>query len=183
MGFLKSESGEPQGPYVSAYDGNRPFMERQIDASLFEDNDGSVYFVWQGRFLRKLNEAMDGFDSEIVELKTVDDEQVGYEGIFMTRVGDWYMVLAAEWNGGQNRTCGTYDMMYSVSRELTGPYSRRRVGVPHGGHSTMFRDKLGNWNLAIFGNDRSAPFRARPGVIPLKIRDTGDDLLVEPALG
>ena len=101
----------------------------------------------------------------------------------MTRVGDWYIVLAAEWNGGQNRTCGTYDMMYSVSRELTGPYSRRRVGVPHGGHSTMFQDKQGNWNLAIFGNNRSAPFRARPGVVPLKIRDTGDDLLVEPALG
>ena len=180
MGLSKSTTGKPEGPYVPAHEGNRPFMERQIDASLFEDHDGCVYFVWQGRFLRKLNENMDGFEGDTVELKTVDGEQVGYEGIFMARMGDWYVVLAAEWNGGQNRTCGTYDMMYSVSKNLMGPYTHRRIGVPHGGHSTLFKDKKGTWNLAIFGNDRSAPFRAMPGVVPLDIKDTGDDLIIQP---
>ena len=180
LGLLKSTTGNPEGPYVPANEGNRPFGERAIDASLFEDSDGTVYFIWLGRFLRKMNENMDGLEGEILELKTVDGEQVGYEGIFMARINDWYVVLAAEWNGGWNRTCGTYDMMYSVSRNLEGPYTQRRVGVPHGGHSTLFQNPNGDWNLAIFGNDRSAPFRAMPGVVPLSIKDTGDDLIISP---
>lgn len=180
IGLLKSATGRPEGPYVPAYQGNQPLVSQYIDASLFQDEDGAVYLIWQGRFLRKLNQRMDGFDGEAVELKTVDGEQVGYEGIFLRKIHSWYVVLAAEWNGGGNREDGTYDMMYAVSKTLMGPYSRRRVGVPHGGHSTLFQDKEGRWNLAIFGNDRTAPFRAMPGVVPLAIRDTGSDLVIEP---
>lgn len=182
MGLLKSSTGNPQGPWVPAYEGNRAFVSPNIDASLFQDDDGAAYFVWQGRYLRKLNRDISGFDGDRVELLTVDGEQVGYEGIFMRRIGSWYVVLAAEWNGGGNREDGTYDMMYAVSKSLTGPYSRRRVGVPHGGHSTLFQDGSGRWFLAFFGNDRTAPFRAMPGVVPLDVRDTGADLIIRPAV-
>ena len=180
MGLLKSASGKPEGPYVPTYEGNRPFLSPNIDASLFVDGDGSPYFIWQGRYLRRLNASMSGFEGETVELKTVDGEQVGYEGIFMRKIGAWYVVLAAEWNGGGNREDGTYDMMYSVSKQLTGPYTRRRCGVPHGGHSTLFQDQQGRWRLAFFGNDRTAPFRALPGIVTLDIQDTGSDLLIRP---
>ena len=71
-------------------------------------------------------------------------------------------------------------MMYAVSKNLLGPYTRRRIGVPHGGHSTMFQDGGGTWYLAFFGNDRTAPFRAMPGVVPLDIPDLGNDLLIRP---
>lgn len=181
MGLLKSASGRPEGPYVPTYEGNRAFLAPQIDASLFQDDDGTPYFVWQGRFLRRLKSDLSDFEGETLELKTVDGEQVGYEGIFMRKISGWYVVLAAEWNGGGNRQDGTYDMMYAVSRKLAGPYSRRRVGVPHGGHSTLFQDQAGRWHLAFFGNDRTAPFRAMPGVVPLEIRDTGEDLQIRPA--
>ena len=40
---------------------------------------------------------MDGFDGEVLVLKTIDVEQVGYEGIFMAKINTWYVVLAAEW--------------------------------------------------------------------------------------
>ncbi|MBS1829763.1 MAG: family 43 glycosylhydrolase [Acidobacteria bacterium] len=182
MGLLKSTSGKPEGPYVPTYEGNRAFISPNIDASLFADEDGTPYFVWQGRYLRKMKRDFSGFDGERVELLTVDGEQVGYEGIFLRKIGKWYVVLAAEWNGGGNREDGTYDMMYSVSRDLKGPYTRRRVGVPHGGHSTLFQNRGGDWFLAFFGNDRTAPFRAMPGVVKLDIRDTGDDLVIAPVM-
>lgn len=182
MGLHKSASGRPEGPYVPAYEGNRPFLAPNIDSSLFVDDDGAPYFVWQGRYLRRLKRDMRDFEGERVELLTTEGEQVGYEGIFLRKIGGWYVVLAAEWNGGTNRQDGTYDMMYSVSRKLLGPYTPRRVGVPHGGHSTLFQDAQGRWYLALFGNDRTAPFRALPGVAPLDIKDTGNDLLIRPAM-
>ncbi len=179
-GLLKSTSGKPEGPYVSAYPGNQALVPNYIDASLFNDDDGTPYYLWQGKFLRKLNADLSGFAGETMELLTVDKEQVGYEGVFLRKIGSWYVLSAAEWNGGGNRQDGTYDMMYAVSKNLAGPYTRRRVGVWHGGHSTMFQDGNGAWYLAFFGNDRTAPFRAMPGVAPLEIRDTGDDLIIRP---
>jgi beta-xylosidase len=152
-----------------------------IDSSLFVDDDGTPYYLWQGRYMRKLNADLSGFAGERVELLTVDGEQVGYEGIFLCKIGKWYVLSAAEWDGGGNREDGTYDQMYAVSRNLLGPYSRRRVGVPHGGHSTMFQDAEGGWKLAFFGNDRTAPFRAIAGVAPLVIQDTGSDLVLSCA--
>lgn len=182
MGLLRSATGRPEGPYEPTYEGNRAFLSPNIDASLFVDTDGTPYFVWQGRFLRRLKPDMSGFDGEPVELKTVDGEQVGYEGVFMRKIGPWYVVLAAEWNGGGNREDGTYEMMYSVSRKIEGPYTRRTAGVPHGGHSTLFQDGAGRWHLAFFGNDRTAPFRAMPGVVALDVEDTGDGLRIRPGV-
>jgi hypothetical protein len=96
-------------------------------------------------------------------------------------MGPWYVLAAAEWCGGSNRGDGTYDMMYAVSKNLMGPYSKRRVAVPHAGHGMLFKDKAGRWCAAMFGNDRTAPFRAMPGVVPLAITDTGSDLIIKPA--
>jgi beta-xylosidase len=181
MGLVKSTTGKPEGPYQPTYEGNHAFVAPRIDASLFQDDDGTPYFLWQGRYLRKLTPDLSGFAGDEVELLTVDGEEVGYEGIFMAKIGKWYVLTAAEWNGGRNHDDGTYDMMYAVSKNIRGPYSRRRCGVPHAGHSTMFQDAAGRWNVAFFGNDRTAPFRASAGVAPIEIRDTGTDLIIEPA--
>jgi hypothetical protein len=67
-----------------------------------------------------------------------------------------------------------------VSKNLLGPFTKRRAAVPHGGHSKLFQDNAGQWHVAFFGNDRTAPFRAMPGVVALDIRDSGDDLLIGP---
>ena len=91
------------------------------------------------------------------------------------------MAPAAEWNGGAIRKDGACDMMYSVSKSLTGPCTRRRRGVPHGGHGTLFQDRASRWHLAFFGTGGTAPFRAMPGIVRLDIQDTGSDLLIGPA--
>ena len=71
--------------------------------------------------------------------------------------------------------------MYSCAKKLDGPWKPRRVAVPHAGHGALFKDKSGRWCALFFGNDRTAPFRAMPGFVPVEIQDTGDDLLVRPA--
>ena len=179
-GLLKSTSGRVEGPYELAFPENRG-VDQRIDSSLFQDTDGSVYYVWQDGMIRRLNAAMNGFDGEAHKIVPTDGQRVGYEGATLVKIDSWYVLTAAEWNGGGNRSDGTYDMMYSCSKNLLGPYRPRRVAVPHAGHGILFKDKSGRWNAALFGNDRTAPFRAMPGFVPVETRDMGDDLLIFPA--
>jgi hypothetical protein len=71
-------------------------------------------------------------------------------------------------------------MMYSCAKGLNGPWKPRRVAVPHAGHGALFKDKSGRWLASLFGNDRTAPFRAMPGFVPVETRDSGDDLVIRP---
>jgi len=71
-------------------------------------------------------------------------------------------------------------MMYSCAKSLAGPWKVRRVAVPHAGHGALFKDKSVRWLASFFGNDRTAPFRAMPGFVPVETQDTGDDLVIRP---
>ena len=179
MGFLKSTTGKPEGPYVPTYEGNQAFIAPNIDSSLFTDSDDTTYYLWQGRYLQRISPDFSQLEGERVELLTIDGEEVGYEGIYMIRYGDWYVLCAAEWNGGTNRVDGTYDTMYAVSKTLHGPYTSRRILAPHTGHSTLFQDASGKWYMSFFGNDRTAPFRASVGILPLVMKETENDLVIE----
>jgi len=108
-GLLKSTSGRVDGPYELAFPENRG-VDQRIDSSLFQDTDGSTYYVWQDGMIRKLNEAMNGFDGEAQKIVPTDGQRVGYEGATLVKVGSWYVLTAAEWNGGGNRSDGAYDM-------------------------------------------------------------------------
>lgn len=178
-GILKSTSGRPEGPYESAFPENRG-VDQHIDSSMFQDTDGSVYYVWQDGLIRKFNATLTGFDGEVRKILPSDGQRVGYEGATLVRIGAWYVLTCAEWNGGGNRSDGTYDMMYSCAKSLTGPWKPRRVAVPHAGHGVLFQDKSGNWLASFFGNDRTAPLRAMPGYVPVELQETGDDLLLAP---
>mgnify|MGYP002295171224 FL=1 len=46
IGMLKSSTGKPEGPYVDAFNVNGPIISGGIDATLFEDEDGKVYFTY-----------------------------------------------------------------------------------------------------------------------------------------
>jgi hypothetical protein len=176
---LKSTSGRPEGPYEPAFPGNQG-VDQHIDSSLFQDTDGSTYYVWQDGLIRKLNAAMNGFGGEVQKIIPQDGRRVGYEGATLVKMGAWYVLTCAEWNGGGNHADGTYDMMYANSKSLAGPWKPRRVAVPHAGHGALFKDRSGRWLASFFGNDRTAPFRAMPGFVPVEVRDTGDDLILRP---
>ena len=63
--------------------------------------------------------------------------------------------------------------MAAMSDSIYGPYGPRYVAVPWGGHNTFFRDKAGRWWSTIFGNDSSAPFRERPGILRIDFTPDG----------
>jgi beta-xylosidase len=177
-GLLKSTTGKPEGPYEPAFAGNSALVQGD-DPTLFQDTDGTVYYVWMNGHIRQLNKEMNSFVTEDFVLKTVDNKTVGYEGVSMAKMGSWYVVAAAEWNGDM-RYQGSYDLMYAISKNILGPYTKRRFGIPHAGHSSFFQDRTGRWYATMFGNDRTAPFRTGAGMVPLHLIDTNDDLIIEP---
>jgi beta-xylosidase len=163
-GLLKSASGKAEGPYI---DMGR-MTNRDIDSSLFTDDDGAVYYVWQDGKIARMREDMSGFAEEPRQMLTVGGETVGYEGAFIIKKDGIYILSAAEWNGDY-RIDGTYDLMYAISENIYGPYSSRTVALPHGGHGTMFLDRDGNLMCTLFGNDRTAPFRTGLGIVKLNL--------------
>lgn len=164
--LYRSTSGKPDGPYENV---TKSYFVKGIDGFPFEDDDG-LYFLWGGGSIAKLNARRDGFDGPVRQLVDSDGDHVGYEGNGLIKVNGVYFLTGAEWHGPL-RTHGTYDMMYGTSKTLFGPYSQRRMGAPHGGHGTAFRDKKGGYWYTMFGNDPTAPWRMQFGLVPIDIGD------------
>lgn len=173
-GLIKSVSGNAEGPYI---DMGR-MTNTDIDSSLFQD-EGHVYFIWQDGKIARMKQNMSGFAEDPRILLCTDGHRVGYEGAFIVKYKGKYILGAAEWNGDK-RVDGTYDLMYAVADHLYGPYSPRRLAVPHGGHGTMFIDHEGRLMSTLFGNDRTAPFRTRVGIVLLQAKEDEQGLCIEP---
>ena len=164
--LYRSTSGKAEGPYANV---TSSYLVKGIDGFPFEDDDG-LYFLWGGGSIGKLNAARNGFEGPVRQLVDVDGDHVGYEGNGLIKVNGVYFLTGAEWHGPL-RTHGTYDMMYGTSKSLFGPYSQRRMGAPHGGHGTAFADKQGRYWYTMFGNDPTAPWRMKFGLVPIDIGD------------
>ncbi|NQX59728.1 family 43 glycosylhydrolase [Paenibacillus qinlingensis] len=174
-GMIKSITGQAEGPYI---DMGR-MTNTDIDSSLFQDEDGQVYFIWQDGKIARMKTNMTGFAEDPRKLICSDGQRVGYEGAFIVKYKSKYILGAAEWNGDK-RVDGTYDLMYAVADELYGPYTPRRLAVPHGGHGTMFIAHDGRLMSTFFGNDRTAPFRTRPGIVLLGVAEDEEGLCIVP---
>jgi xylan 1,4-beta-xylosidase len=163
-GLLKSTSGKPEGPYVDVkQDGP---LTGNIDASLFQDDDGSVYWVYQNGMIAKMKDDMSGLAEEPRHLKPSNHKHVGFEGAFITKNKGKYILICAEFNGeGIDRT---YDCMAANADNLYGPYGDRYLAIPSGGHNMIFRDKKGKWMSTIFGSDNKCILLETPGILPIK---------------
>lgn len=181
-GLLRSTTGKPEGPYVDISPDHK--LVSGIDATLFEDTDGEVYYIWGGGNVKRMKSNMLGFVDKKPPLKLLDAEgkSVGYEGVNMYYKNGAYYLMAAEWNGegpqrghlmrttNENRRSadGRYDCMVAMSKHLLGPYSKSYIALPHGGHNMIFDDFDGNTWASLFGNDAAAaPFREQPGLVPM----------------
>ncbi len=174
-GLLRSTSGKAEGPYVDVKtDGP---LTGNIDASLFQDDDGSVYFVYQNGMIAKMKDDMSGLAEEPRHLKPENHKQVGFEGAFVTKYNGKYILICAETNTeGQKRT---YDCMAAVSDNLYGPYGERYLAIPSGGHNMIFKDKKGRWMSTIFGSDNFCILSETPGILPIKF---GSDAKFRPLM-
>ncbi|MCX6926446.1 MAG: family 43 glycosylhydrolase [Verrucomicrobia bacterium] len=66
-GLLRSVTGKAEGPYVDVSPNER--LGDEIDASLFEDDDGTMYFVWHCGKLRKLKPDLTGDQRHLYPLR------------------------------------------------------------------------------------------------------------------
>jgi hypothetical protein len=164
-GLLKSTSGKADGPYADVHP-QGPITDK-IDASLFMDDDGSVYFVWQNGLIARMNDDMTDLAEEPRLLKPSNHEHVGFEGAYVTKKDGKYYLICADFIQGD------YHCMVASSKNVCGPYGPRYLAIPHGGHNMFFTDKDGKWWATFFGNDPRAPFRERPAILPIELDDRG----------
>ncbi len=164
-GLLKSSTGLPEGPYVDVkIDGP---LTGEIDASLFQDDDGTVYFVWQNGKIWQMNEQMDGFVGNWQLLQPSNNHQVGFEGAFIHKINGRYYLGAAAYD------TGCYDFAMASSDSLFGSYGNRYIAVPHGGHNVLFYDADGQMYSTFFGSDGTSPIYERASFLPVKMDENG----------
>ncbi len=164
-GILKSVSGSPQGPYVDVKtDGP---LTSQIDASLFQDDDGAVYFIWQNGKIWQMNDQLDGFVGQWQMLRPSNHDEVGFEGAFIYQINNRYYLGAASVQTGR------YDFAVASAEALMGPYGPQYIAVPHGGHNILFRDSTGRLLSTFFGSDNTTPIRERAAFLPVKVDENG----------
>lgn len=176
ISILKSVSGKPEGPYIHATTVKDRAFVNGIDPTLFQDDDGKVYFTWgSGNRIALMKEDMSGFDGELHQVKLENPDytpahhatkcvsrgmnDIGHEGAVLFKANGKYYLGAADDYQGRYSTCLT------VSDHIFGPYKNRHESVPCGGGTNFFKDKKGNWWSAYFGNDSQSPWREKPGLI------------------
>jgi beta-xylosidase len=182
-GLLRSTTGKPEGPYVNALadDGKWP---TDIDASLFEDDDGAVYLVYGGGWIARMKDDLSGLAEEPRKPALLHPDMdpnhhaetcpprrncadIGREGASLFKKDGKYYLTAADTYEGR------YSSVVAISDNIYGPYDKRHEAVPCGGGTDYFQDKEGNWWCAYFGNDSQAPFREKPAIVKVEFDSEG----------
>ena len=173
-GILKSTTGKPEGPYVNAL-ANDGFFHGGIDGTLFEDDDGKVYYTSGGASsIQLMNDDLRGTVGEPHHVqfeKPADGSwtrgSIAMEGASMfKRNGVYYL-------GGAAFYKDRYSSVVAMSTNIFGPYKNWTEAVPCGGGTDYFRDKEGNWWDAYFGNDYQSPFREKPAIVRVDFDKNG----------
>jgi beta-xylosidase len=168
-GILRSKTGKVEGPYEEVKpDGP---LTGGIDASLFVDDDGTVYLLWANGWIARLKDDMTGLAEAPRFLKPSNAKHVGFEGAFLAKINGRYHLICAEFNKhGDHKT---YDCMAASADTIYGPYGDAYLAIPHAGHNVLFKDVQGQWWSTFFGNDPQAPFLERPAILPIHINAAG----------
>jgi beta-xylosidase len=169
-GLLKSRSGNAEGPYEDV----GMITRRGGDASLFEDNDGAVYWVFGEGWIAKMNEQMTALTERPRLLQPAPNRgelndsplTVGSGGAFLFKANGKYFLAAADVWGRLGNGC--YDTFVAQADSVYGPYSARRLMIPHGGQVTVFQGPDGALYSTFSGIDRKAALRDRPAIVPLE---------------
>lgn len=171
-GLLRSTTGKPEGPYTDVKP-EGPLTD-WIDASLFEDTDGKVYFLADGYQIARMNDDMTALAEPPRKVEIKGGKYLWAEGISMIKENGKYIFGHASvpcFN--ETQMPQSYDYFSSVSHSVYGPYEPMKRALPHCGHNNFFKDAAGNWWSTYFGTDPSAPFCIRPGVVAVEIDKQG----------
>lgn len=185
--ILRSKTGKPEGPYENIDGNSKKAIFPKIDGSLFEDSDGTVYFVGHNHYIAKMKSDMSGLAEDFKKLKETSYNPEPYiEGAFIFKYDGKYHLVQAVWAHRTSQgdtyvekkgitskeTRYSYDCVISSSDNIYGPYGERYTAIIGGGHNNLFQDKNGNWWATCFWNPRGEmanefEITCRPGVIPM----------------
>ncbi len=186
-GFLVSASGKPEGPYFNTFKPDAR-LTGGIDATIFEDDDGKVYYTWgHGDTIYQLNDDLSGFvdGPHHIELDPESRRKaqalgvrsgVGSEGPSLFKRNGKYYLGGALFIGGVDRSTGRngrYSSCVAIADNIYGPYMRWEETVPCGAGGNYFQDKAGDWYCTYFGNDEASPFREKPGLVRIDFAADG----------
>ena len=158
--ILKSTTGKAEGPYEIAIKPDQP-LSGGIDASLFQDDDGTVYSLYGGGWIARMKPDMSGLAEPYHHLASASGREIGFEGVYLFKDHGRYYLSAADF------VLGEYNTYIATATSLASPWSERYLAVPHAGHGNFFRDKNGRMWSTFFGNDRHSPYHAKPGIVPM----------------
>ncbi|MFT4175105.1 MAG: family 43 glycosylhydrolase [Luteolibacter sp.] len=190
--ILKSITGKAEGPYVNTVPDGKPLRSSGIDATIFEDDDGKIYFTnGGGGTISLMKDDLSGFvETRKVELLNPDLNPAhhakklvergmrgfGHEGAVLFKANGKY------YHGAVDDYEGRYSSCIAVSDNIWGPYDKWHETVPCGGGTNFFKDKEGKWWCAFFGNDDKAPWREKPGAVRVDFDDKGKIKVAEQPL-
>jgi xylan 1,4-beta-xylosidase len=184
--FLISDGGEYNDSYAEPF--GPDFGDRQ-DPSIFTDNDGSHWLVWDCAKIARLKPDFSGFAGEEMTIGPAD-RALGHRGCTVRRIGSKYVLFGTAWSTDILRQ-GTYNLYYCTADKLTGPYGPRQFAGRFCGHGTPFKDKKGRWWTTAFQNgeyetgtakgqklcDEAQPWTLNPQgltLVPLKVTTLAD---------
>ncbi len=171
-GLLKSTSGRPEGPYVSIDGGTRDGLSGEMHASLFEDDDGAVYWIFQNGRIARLKDDMSGLAEGLRILRPADRRTLGNEAAFLFKRNGKYYFVCSDYNKNDDGLTD-YNCWMAIADNIYGPYSESWFAIQHGGGNMIFKAKDGQWYSTYTGHDRGAPLIERPALIPVKFDEQG----------
>ena len=190
--ILKSKTGKPEGPYINVKSNQKKPIFDHIDGSLFEDTDGTVYFVGHNHYIARMKPDMSGFAEKIRRIEESSYNPEPYiEGATIFKFNGKYHLVQAIWSfklpngketyieqkGDKGRNMRySYDCIIATADNVYGPYEKRYNAITGGGHNNLFQDFQGNWWATIFFNPRGAQAKnyeqtCRPGLVPMIFND------------
>lgn len=167
-GLLKSTSGKPDGPYEVV----PMIFDKGIDAHLFQDDNGQMYYLWGANKIASMNEDMTTLAEAPEELQHNGQHQLGYEGVLLLKIEDKYLHIASGRYGYE--PTNTYDLYYAVSKELKSDYGKRRMAIKNAGHGNLFQDLSGRWWSTAFDHEYSDMWSC--WLVPVELKVTNDDI-------
>jgi hypothetical protein len=158
-----SAGSDLKGPWTHPMGTN---LGERHDPSIFIDDDGSKYLLWQNTLIAPLSEDLTRYTADPVRIDPSSTRisplsgkpirHIGHEGATMLKVGDKYVHLGTAWSTDLGRK-GSYNLYYCVADQITGPYGPRKFAGRFLGHGTPFQDRSGQWWCTAFFNANVPP--------------------------
>ena len=128
----------PDHPIVSGY-----------DPSLFRDDDGKVYLIYNRCSIARLKNDLSGPAEPFRTIAPSNYPDVGFEGPCVFKYKGRYFVAAAE---PQQHADGkvSYDCVVASADHIYGPYGPRYIAIRYGGHNGFFLDKDGQPRATVW---------------------------------